>query len=378
MAVVPWVRLVVDDHQLVGVLATAIVVVGSDGRITQVNARAAEVFGVSTDSLLGETIDRVLAPLEVLLEAADNADTRASREIVTSHGETIIVGYSVARLPNHAGVTLVLRDITDVERLREERDRLLRLAAVSEVLPAILHELKNPLASIGSAVELLLEELPSGPVQTDLHAVLSEIRRMGFTLDGLGSVGRELPSARNQAVDYALREVARVFARRAQERGLGINCEVKDMPLLPIDAGVIRGVVFNLVTNALHACEAGGNISLVAGLDESGQKLIIEVRDTGTGMTEKVRERCCELFYTTKQKGSGIGLALAKSAVSSADGQLEIESSPARGTTVRLTIPVGRGASSREFDSASSTSGLRKRLNSPTRGGNHVAHRRAK
>ena len=112
-------------------------------------------------------------------------------------------------------IVLLLRDITHTETLRAERDRLVRLAAVGEVLPSILHELKNPLAAVSTTVEVLLEEVGEGPVQEQLHAVLSEVRRMKLTFEGIGLGNQGLRSARYCPVDFAVIEAFRVLAAPA-------------------------------------------------------------------------------------------------------------------------------------------------------------------
>lgn len=109
---------------------------------------------------------------------------------------------------------------------------------------------------------------------------------------------------------------------------------------MPLDAAVVRAIVFNLVTNAIHACRAGDAIALHARLVANGLALALTVSDTGTGMTHDVYTRCTELFFTTKPNGSGIGLALVRQAVTEAGGELTIESVPGFGTSITALIPV--------------------------------------
>lgn len=234
----------------------------------------------------------------------------------------------------------MFRDITGFELLREERDRLLRLAAVSDILPSVLHELKNPLAAISTSVELMLEELPPGTTQEDLHAVLTEMRRMKLTLEGLGSVGRSLLGTRNNAVDYALRDAVRVLGAQARSRRIDVVSDIRDMPLLPMDISVIRAIAFNLITNAIHACDAGDQIRVGARFHADTQQFVLSVEDTGQGMPAEVLERCTELFFTTKSKGTGIGLALCSGAVQAAGGELSIHSEIGGGTRVELRVVV--------------------------------------
>jgi signal transduction histidine kinase len=223
----------------------------------------------------------------------------------------------------------------------------MRLAAVSEVLPAVLHELKNPLAAIGTALELLVEDCHEPEFRERLHAVLPEIRRMSLTLEGIGSVGRELPSTRYGAVDHALRESFMVLERQARERGISFTCEVVDLPLLPFDVAMIRAIAFNLLSNAIHACKRGDGIRLRAWLASGAPAaLCVAVEDTGSGMTPEVVARCRELFFTTKPRGSGIGLALCDRAARAAGGSLSVDSQRGVGTKIVLKVPVGNAATS--------------------------------
>ncbi len=334
-------------HEILDALATAVVVVDDRGRIEFANQRALRVLACSATTLLGADVGRVLAPFELIRKAAEAAEGDEARQTVKlPDAAEVVIGFHVRKLPaeldsDGESYTVVFQDITQWERMRDERDRLMRLAAVSEVLPSVLHELKNPLAAIGTAVELLVEDCTDLDLQERLHAVLPEIRRMTLTLEGIGSVGRDLSSGRYGAVDHALRESFRVLERQALERGIGFECAVKDMPLLPFDVAMVRAIVFNLLTNAIHACRRGDRIRLSAELTQDSPSLLrVSVDDSGTGMSKEEVERCRELFFTTKPRGTGIGLALCDRAAQAAGGRLQVSSQRGQGTTVTLEVPV--------------------------------------
>lgn len=327
-------------EEVVEALDAALLVVDGCGVIRRANRSSHHVLGCNT-TLVGEPIERWLTNLDELRTLAESR-ARATK-VIERNGSKVVIGYSATPLASEqsgAAYTVVFQDVTERERLREERDRLMRMAAVSEILPSLLHELKNPLACIATAVEVMLEELGPGHLQTDLHAVLSEIRRMKFTLEGLGSVGRELESSRNHPIDHAAREVCRVLERQAASRGIKLTAHVADMPLLPLDPGVTRAVLFNLLTNAIHACVEGDCVDVGGYFDDAANQLVLSVEDTGCGMEPSVLERCQELFFTTKPKGTGIGLALCSGAIRSAGGELDIRSEVARGTRVEIKVPI--------------------------------------
>ncbi len=112
------------------------------------------------------------------------------------------------------------------------------------------------------------------------------------------------------------------------------------MPALFIDPAAIRAVVYNLVTNALHACAAGQTVRVSASFDDDRRVFVLSVADTGQGMSAEVLSRCTELFFTTKRVGSGIGLALCKELVTKGGGRLDVQSAEGKGTTVTIVVPI--------------------------------------
>ncbi|MDJ0867652.1 MAG: ATP-binding protein [Myxococcota bacterium] len=325
-------------------LSTALLVVGDDETIAYANPRAEELLGAALP-LAGRAAAGVLAPMDRLREIAAAAvrdDSRASVTIQRDGEAPKEIGIQLSEIDFGQGpaTLIVFQDISHFLRLQSERDHLLKLATVGEVLPSILHELKNPLASVTSAVELLVEEAPPGPFQNDLHAILTEVRRMKLGFEGIGIAGRALHSERHTAVDLALRHAVQVFHARAEQDGIELRCEVPDLPLLRLDDAVMRAIAFNLVNNALHACRRGDSVRVAAHLEAGGGRFALEVTDTGVGMSAETCARCTELFYTTKKSGSGIGLALCDSTLKAAGGELAIASELGAGTTMSARVPL--------------------------------------
>lgn len=334
--------------RIIGSLPTAALVVDARGVIVMANRRAARILERSEEALRGGRVEDVLGPIRYHQESSpseNGGELRHTQQVTLPRGRTITIGYGVGLVVGDDEsepllFAIVFQNISTWEKVREERDRLLQLAAVGEVLPSVLHELKNPLAAVTTAVEVLLEELPDGSVRDQLHAVLGEVRRMALAFEGVGAVGRALRSDRYGAIDLACREVFRILTPRMEAAGVVARCDVPDMPLLPLDPAVVRAVLFNLLVNSLHSCPAGGTVVVHARLVNGGAWFELTVADTGEGMTAEVYERCTELFFTTKRSGSGIGLALARRAAEGAGGTLEIQSIVGVGTTVTLRVPV--------------------------------------
>ena len=163
---------------------------------------------------------------------------------------------------------------------------------------------------------------------------------MILSFQGLGSTNRNLSSKRNQAIDFGLREACAIFQRQMASRGITLITEIPAMPLLPLDNAGIRGVLFNLLNNAMQACRPKDEIQIRASLKDDGQTFFFSVTDTGPGMSPEALVKCTQLFFTTKRMGSGIGLALCKQAVEKVGGRLHIESAPGEGTRVTVSLPL--------------------------------------
>lgn len=320
--------------ELVEALPLAVVLVTDEGHVDYVNARAKGLLRSAGLSVAQ------FPPQEST--SSEEGDPAQQRFTVQSPEGPRTFGYQITRLSNGSRL-IAFQDVTAIEQTQRERNRLLQLASISEVMPAVLHELKNPLAGITLMMELLIEDAPEENRER-LHAILSEVRRLTLTLDGLGRFRHEVRSTRHWPIDLALREAFSLLEPLASSRGILTVVDVKDMPLLPFEPAAIRAVLFNLVTNAIHACQSGHRIEVHADFDRATTTLLLTVSDTGAGMMRSVRERCTELFFTTKSKGSGIGLALCAGVAEAVGGTLTIESSPGLGTRITLAFPIDPGA----------------------------------
>lgn len=328
-------------------LPAAVLMARTDGVVTLANHRAAEILGVPTAQLVGRPLGDIL-PLHSMALATTGHGAVGECPITRGDGSARVLGYRISHQPGppcatapEDALSVVFQDVTELAAMRTERDRLLQVATVGQVLPSLLHEIKNPLAGVNTALELLLEDAQDSTMRTELHAILGELRRVRLGLEGMGTLGRTLRSTRHHPVDHEVREAFRVLEAQARSRQLDTECHVDTLPLLLLEPGPLRAMVFNLVSNAIHACSPGHRIRLDMNLQDGGTVLQLCVSDTGKGMAPDVLARCRELFFTTRQNGSGIGLALCTRCAQEAGGTLDVDSAPGRGTRVTVRIPLG-------------------------------------
>lgn len=329
-------RLLVDGLRA-GALA-----IGPDGHVCDANRGAAQILRMSLTDLVGARIEDVLAPLEDLrpVLSRDPSD-RVELSLRLRDGHEAIVGCSLSevRSEGQVGHVLLFQDISSLVQLRKQRDQLLQFAAVADALPSILHEIRNPLASVASTLEVLVEEIDGGH-ERDLNAVLGEIRRISLALQGMNGLQADLHVKAPEAIDAAIREACRIMRSTGIDRGVRVQCDVSDLPPLCLRGAIVRGIVFHLVRNAIDACQGHGVVRLTAGLDPSRRSLVLSVTDDGRGMSEAEVRHCCEIFYTTKEHGSGVGLPICKQVVERAGGALRVESKLGEGTKVRVEVPI--------------------------------------
>jgi signal transduction histidine kinase len=291
----------IDTVGVLANLSAAVLVVDGAGRVAYGNAAAARVLRVPPPELQGAPIESVLVPMERLAGGSGASETDREVEVVLRDGSKTVVGFS-ASAPTPSGMrTILFQQITEVVALRRERDRLLQMAALGDALPSMLHELRNPLAAVTSLLEVLVEDADE-KMGADLHAILWEVRRMNLTLQGVGGLARPVHTSSHVAVDLAICEACRILEPSAARRGVRLVADVPTMPLLPLDWGVVSGLVFNLVKNAIEACDEGDEIFVSAYLQPNDQFSLC-VRDTGHGMAPEVLARCRQLFFTSKEKG---------------------------------------------------------------------------
>jgi signal transduction histidine kinase len=229
--------------------------------------------------------------------------------------------------------------------LEEREQRLIRserLAAVGRVAAQITHEIRNPLASIGLNAELLGDELPpeSDEGRRLISAISSEVDRLSEITETYLRFVR-LPKPKLEPEDPGALVTAVLEFARAELARAGVALELRverALPEIAADESQIRQALLNLVRNAREAMPAGGRLQV--GVERDGERLRIAVADTGPGIAPEHRAKIFDPFFSTKEKGTGLGLALVHQIVSDHGGRIEIVDPPGGGTSFVLVLPT--------------------------------------
>lgn len=224
-----------------------------------------------------------------------------------------------------------------------------RLASIGEMSAAVAHGLRNPLASLRAAAQLALRRTRNDESRETLHDIIYEADRLDKRVTHLLDFSRPAPfHPLPDTVARIVQDVLPPFRKLAEERRVRVEVDVaSSLPDVRVDPMQIEQALVEILSNALDAMPEGGVLRVAGGADRANGALgsvFIEISDTGTGIPDDVLPSVCEPFFTTRQGGTGLGLATAKRYVEQNGGQLEIVSGASRpdgrGTTVRVRLPA--------------------------------------
>jgi signal transduction histidine kinase len=235
--------------------------------------------------------------------------------------------------------TLQMR-LDELERAHDELVRAERLAAVGRVASGLAHEIGNQLALVGYA-EAIRDRVVDPEVASFADVIVAAQRRLAALVDEIKDFARGAAAGyRREPCDVAaaVEEATGILRFDGDVKARRVNLELKKRPIGSIHRGKITQVVVNLVRNAAQASPPGGEVDVIVDEDVDGGA-IIRVVDRGAGMAADVVARLGEPFFTTKERGSGLGLGISRRVVDEHGGRLDIRSTPGEGTEVVVTLP---------------------------------------
>jgi two-component system sensor histidine kinase PilS (NtrC family) len=347
-------------------IRSGILTMDAHGRLLYANPAAGKLLGFDADGMLGKPIRSLLdqnAP--DLAHALDRGVRRRERitrgeATITVDGRSFPLGLTTTTIDADqegaiASATAIFQDISDNKRLEELRLRAERLEAVAELSASLAHEIKNPLASIRSAVE----QLACAPKSTDDERTLGslivrESDRLARLLSEFLDFARTRV-ARKERVDVG--DVAEAAARLAKTHpdcanGVKVGCVAPKLPLhVEGDEDLLHRAIFNVALNAIQATPAFGEVrievtsvpseALPRGVTFGRDAVAIRIIDTGPGISPDIRDRVFDPFFTTKASGTGLGLPIVHRAIEAHRGIVLLDSSR-HGTRFTILLPRWR------------------------------------
>jgi len=356
-----------DYEALLAGLPDAVVGVDEGLRIVLWNPAAEALLGRSVRRALGRPLKEVFPPdtslIRHLSDTLATGESRSESEALVEGpaGRPVHVSIVTAPLAGRSGAVTaavaVVRDVSRLHQLEAEMRRGETLAAAGQIAMGLAHEIRNPLGAIRGAVQLLRRELGDEARWGEYIGVLiKEVDRVNRIIEMLLDLGRPVtlrPVPLN--VHQLLERVALMSEEFAAERGVQIVRRYDpSLPAILADEDRIVQVFHNLVRNAIEAMPGGGRVTLVTRLSMDplfakvdlgrGLKSMAEVAvaDEGEGIPAATRAKLFTPFFTTKDKGLGLGLALCHRIVEEHKGVIHVASEPSKGTVVSCFLPINR------------------------------------
>ncbi len=261
----------------------------------------------------------------------------------------------VERYDEIGELTASFNDMVQKLRANKELESRLhqaeRLSSIGQLASGIAHEIRNPLNFINLSIDHLQSRFsPTDPRSREEFTYLvswvkSEIHRLNTMITNFLTYGKPLKlQPRPYDLTSLLHDVVKMVSGKAEEQGIDIDCgDLQALPILSVDGEQIRTCFVNVLVNALQAMPQGGKLAITTKLTNgtgSGRWIEVRFQDTGHGISSDDLPRVFEPYFTTKEVGIGLGLALTKKIVEEHGGAIALDSIPDRGTTVRIRLPA--------------------------------------
>lgn len=340
-------------QSLLDSLVSGVAVIGQDGIVKTVSESFRALPVVGPESRSGQDYRELFRNNSSLLAAV--AEQLKQSVSTNRHYGRVDLGVSLFDVftsplmvaGNRSGIIAVFVDVTETARAQSELQRNRALTAVGQMTAQIAHEIKNPLGSIRFAAEFLKRT-----AATDHASDLPTIEVIERSVDHLAAIVAQLsefarPKKLNRSeinLNDLLDELLPMVADRLNAKDMQVSKQYSpNIPDGHYDGTELRKLFLNLIINAVEASEPNSSIELRTSLNGDGQ-VLVDIVDRGCGMDAETLRRLFEPFYTTKEKGTGLGMAIAKHIAELHGGDLSVQSRTGAGTTATVKLPLTKFA----------------------------------
>lgn len=343
--------------KLLETMDNAVISVDNKGNIKTFNRKSEEIFDKKKEEVLNKDCQEVLN-LNILEESIFKKclleKKNISQEIILEEKglKKKILDLNSSFLTDESGeitgLVAVIRDVTEIKDLNEEVARHKRLAALGKLSAGIAHEIRNPLSSIRGLAQFVYNSFSkTDERKEDLNTIIQEVDRLNkLVVQVLDFAKLKKPNLTPFSLNDLIRKIVELFKLEIKDKQIKFDLELSpDISQIQADEDQVRQITMNVIINAIQAILRKGEIkiktesALLKG--EPAIKLIIE--DSGIGITEKDFNQIFDPFFSTKERGSGLGLSIVYKLVEGHQGEIKVESKEGKGTKFVIFLPQKGG-----------------------------------
>ena len=323
----------------------------NQGKIAAFNNSAESILKLSVVDVIGQEASRIIPPeLMDEINHSKNHNDVIEKEIEckTAEGKRVPLEIAASSLKDEddifLGNVLLFKDLTEVRALRREVARSHRLASVGRLAAGVAHEIRNPLSSIKGFATYFKERYPDRPDdQQTADIMIHEVDRLNRVVGQLLEFAKPVSvKSKPISLQTLLNDSIKLIKDRAAEKNISIQTQNNTrVDEARIDPDRINQVLLNLYLNAIDSMENGGELKVEISTDGQHRDVIIQVSDSGGGISRENLSKIFEPYFTTKSTGTGLGLAIAHNIIEAMGGKITAESDKEMGTTFSIIIPIG-------------------------------------
>jgi two-component system nitrogen regulation sensor histidine kinase NtrY len=331
-------------------VAAGVLSLDKHGRVSTMNRSAQMMLGIDAQEAIGRVYRHVFSATHLdSMRGLMKRLVSGRREHIADQLQFLVGGRVLILLVNisllrdsdghYLGMVLVFDDLTELIRAQ-------KLAAWRDVAQGIAHEIKNPLTPIQLSAQRLRRKYREhsgdfGEVFDECtHTIITQVEGLKGLLDEFSAFAR-MPEAKPTPTELPplIEEVLQLYRGAHHDIELTLSCDPAVVKV-NVDGEQMKRALINLVENAIEAMHGRGHLDIVTSLDGRQQRVCIEVRDSGVGIPPQVRDKLFLPYFTTKNRGSGLGLALVNRIVADHGGRISVRDNSPRGSIFAIELPV--------------------------------------